>query len=114
MKIFIYACEQTYGGLHGIEDFCVEEFDNDDFKNEEQLDKFLWDEYIAPMSWDVAERYDTIEYPEDEDEEIDEYEVVDGYWVYIKDDITLSVKELNKEACRLGAEWFRDKYCVLR
>ena len=27
MKIFIYACENFYGGLHGIEDFCIEELE---------------------------------------------------------------------------------------
>lgn len=113
MRVFIYACEQKYGGLHGIEDFCVEEFDSREFADEDELDKYIWDEWISEMSWSLVESYGTIDYPEDEDDdEIDSCDIVNGYWCYIKDDVELSIDELNKEARRLGPRSFREEYCV--
>lgn len=34
MKVFIYAYEQNYGGLHGIHDMCVCDIDSLDEINE--------------------------------------------------------------------------------
>ena len=49
MRVFIYACEQRYGGYHGIEDYCVEEFDNS-----WNLDD-IYDEYVTEMSYQIME-----------------------------------------------------------
>ena len=116
MRVFIYACEQRYGGYHGIEDYCVEEFDNS-----WNLDD-IYDEYVTEMSYQIMESYNTLDDidPDDYDSEEEYWEAyidaqnenVDGYVIPIKDDVTMSIKELNDEACRLGASLFREEYCV--
>lgn len=112
MKVFIYACEGRYGGLHGIEDYIVEEFDNDYLEiyldkdgklHEGEFDRLIWNDWISEMSYELTERYGL------SDDDIDYG--VDGYWVKIKDDIQLSTFELNKEAARLGPNLFKKTYC---
>lgn len=116
MRVFIYACEQTYGGYHGIEDYCVEEFD--DFWTIEDI----YAEYVTEMSYQVMESYDTLDNldPADYDSEEEYWEAyeearsenVDGYVAPIRNDVTMSTKKLNTEASRLGPRLFREKYCV--
>lgn len=119
-RYFVYACEQIYGGLHGIEDFGVFEFDNSWTEEE------IYREYVCEMSRGVMESYgDIMEDLEDsldrddydsEDEYYDAFEGIieeniDGYVVKIKDNVELSIGNLNKEACRLGADLFKKAYC---
>lgn len=116
MRVFIYACEQRYGGYHGIEDYCVEEFD-DSWTLED-----IYAEYVTEMSYQIMESYDTLDDldPADYDSEEEYWEAyadakdenVDGYVIPIRDDVTMSVKELNAKACHLGPRSFREEYCV--
>lgn len=119
MRVFIYACESTYGGYHGIEDFTVEEFEDDEY---EDLDE-IYREWVVEMSYDLMERYSTIELnPENYESEDDfwyDYEEekamsVDGYVIKIKDDIDLTVSELNRKAVQMGPRYFREHYCDLK
>lgn len=117
-RYFIYACERMYGGLHGMEDYGV--FDFDDSWTEDEIYK----EYVCEMSFDVMNSYGAItedlvdrdDY-DNEDEYWEAYEEamwenVDGYVVRIRDDVALSTGELNKIACNLGPEMFKEEYCI--
>ena len=114
MKVFIYACEGIYGGYHGIEDFTVEEFEDD-----ENLDD-IWRDWVPEMSYDLMDSYDTIQLDPDDYENDEEFweameeernANVDGYVIPIKADVTLSVDELKKIAFQLGADSFKEEYC---
>lgn len=116
-RYFVYACEQTYGGLHGIDNYGV--FDFDDSWTEDEIYK----EYVCEMSFEIMNSYSNIidslvDRNDYEDEEeyysaIEEamWENVDGYVVKIRDDVMLSTKELDEECCRLGPELFKKEYC---
>ena len=113
---FLYACEQNYGGWHGINDMRVDEFDD------EVTEEDIYKDYIIEMSLELMQSYDIdfgIEREDyDSDEEYDDalseamYENVDGYCKLIRDDVTLSTRELDEECCKLGEELFVEKYCV--
>lgn len=116
MRVFLYACEQTYGGLHGIEDFCVNVFD-DTFSLSD-----IYNDYVIDMSIELMNQYD-IDFSFSGEEDYDSYEEfeqareeemlqnVDGYVVAIRDDVDLSIAELNRLALELGAKEFVKKYC---
>lgn len=115
-RFFIYACEQVYGGYHGIEDFLVEEF-SDDWTLDD-----IYKEYVVEMSYGLMESYDIkfedldMDDFDTEDEYWDAYEKereqnVDGYVAPIRKDVTLSINELNHLAVTMGPELFREKYC---
>lgn len=106
MKVFIYACEDMYRGLHGIEDMRVVEVDS----IEEA------DEYGMEMSTGVIESYDTLADYEYEDDEDYEEALLDAreWYVYPIDEEkakNLSIDELNRLVCKLGHESFVDDYC---
>lgn len=114
MKVFIYACEGTYGGYHGIEEFTVEEFEDN-----EDLDD-IWRDWVPEMSYRLMESYDTIQLDPDDYEDDEEFweamaeeqdANVDGYVIPIKADVTLSAKELERIAIQLGAYSFKEAYC---
>lgn len=97
MRVYIYACEGTYGGLHGMNR--VEVVDD-------IVDLQHANEYGLEMAEDVVESYGLF----DEDECDIEPEYI--WYIYpIKADVELSTKELNKLCSTLGDELFREKYC---
>lgn len=120
MKIFIYACENFYGGLHGIEDFCVEEL--------ETYDKKLVRDIGIELSQDVIENYINVDRdyldccgPEDFDSEEDYWEAYneavgehsEWYAYKIKDEFdNMTIKELEEIATRItGPQSFIKEYC---
>ena len=122
MRIFIYACESFYGGLHGIEDFCIEEFEISN-KNP------IW--YIRnigmELSQNVIKKYINVDEdyldcngPENFDSE-EEYWEAYNYAVYehiewhaykIKDEFNdMTIKDLEEIAASTGPQSFIKKYC---
>jgi hypothetical protein len=104
--VFIYACEQMYGGMHGIESVQVANVDTLEDANEIGRD----------MSYQVIYDYCENEYEDMAvDEEVDVDNVIqDGLsWeVYkIKEGICISVEELDNICCELGREGFIEEYC---
>lgn len=113
-RYFVYACEQTYQGFHGIEAYAVYEFSDD------WTPKDIFDEYVVEMSYDLMDSYGIPDFdPHDYDSEEDFYEDVEcfreenvaGYVATIKEDVTLSTSELDALACELGEREFFHKYC---
>lgn len=107
MRVFIYACEQMYGGLHGIEDKRVVEVDSFEEANE----------YGEEMSRDVIESYDTLgDFDEYEDEEAYEEAFLENreWHIYpINEEVCkdFSTEVLDKVAYDLGYELFVKEYC---
>lgn len=103
MKVFIYAYEQSYGGLHGINDMCVCDIDSLDEINDIGLD----------MALGVIDSYSNIFESEYDDEE--DYDDPTDFCCWeaykIKDDINLSVDELDSICNELGDELFIEEYC---
>lgn len=119
MKVLLYACEQNFGGMHGIEDYCVSEYSDGT-----DLDK-IYREDIIPMSFEVMDSYSFImediyeEALEWADEGTDEYyDVVDelmhqnvsGFVRVITNDDGKSTTELDGELSDLGVECFMERY----
>ena len=122
MKIFIYACESFYGGLHGIEDFCIEEF-------EVYLKNPIW--YIRnigmELSQNVIEKYINVDEdylncngPEDFDSEENYWEAynyavykhIEWYAYKIKDEFNdMIIKDLEEIAANTGPQSFIKEYC---
>lgn len=113
MKYYVYACDQTYGGLHGMYNTMIV-----DVNSKEEAE-----EYIPEMSRDLMESYDCIfedvyetDY-ETEEEYWEAYEEIiqdniDGYVKKIKPEFEdMDIYELDKIACDLGPELFKEKYC---
>lgn len=107
MRVFIYACEDMYHGLHGIEDMRVVEV--------ESIEEA--DEYGMEMSGDVIETYDTLgDFDEFEDEEAYEEAFLEAreWYVYPIDEEKakgLSTRELDKLASEWGSDYFIKEYC---
>lgn len=109
MRVFIYACEDMYHGLHGIEDMRVVEV-----SSVEEAD-----EYGMEMSGELIETYDTLsdfdEYGDDDEEAYEEAFLEAREWyVYPIDEEKakgLSTRELDKLASREGHELFVEEYC---
>lgn len=98
MKVFIYAIEGIYQGLHGISNQCVIEIDNleeakmtGEEMAEELVESFgLEDEYYNEEGFDP---------------EFD-------YFIYkIRDDITLSARELDEICAYEDWKSFVEEYC---
>ena len=107
MRVFIYACEDTYQGLHGICDMRVVDVSSLDEANE----------YGMEMSGDVIDSFDTLG---DFEEELDEDELDEAFmqsrlwYVYPIDEEKakdLSTEELDKLAAEWGEDYFIEKYC---
>ena len=120
MRIFIYACESCYGGLHGIEDFCIDEF--------ETYNESLIRDIGMELSQNVIENYINVDEdyldcngPEDFDSEDDYYEAysdavneyMEWYAYKIKDEFNdMSIKDLDEIAARItGPKSFIKEYC---
>lgn len=116
-RYFVYACEQMYGGLHGMNNFGVVEVEDSATEDD------VYQDYVVEMSFEVMNSYEEITDSlvdrddfDDEDEYYEAYEEamwenVDGYVAKIRDDVMLSTRELDKRACELGEEEFRTQYC---
>ena len=101
MRYFIYACEDMYEGLHGIEDYRIEE----------DIDEGVAHEIGREMSYEVIQSYDLSDYEDMDDEEIDEHL---SWQIYLIDEDKagfISTRELNSMACAEGAEEFINLYC---
>ena len=100
-RVFIYACEDSYGGLHGIEDMTVTEVSN----------LKVADEIGRDMSLGVIESYGIREEYGEEDVEYDSDEGTCWEIYKIKEGICISTSELDAECCNLGKEDFIEQYC---
>lgn len=107
MRVFIYACEDFYEGLHGINSYGVVEIN----------DLSEINDYGRAWSEQLIESYSCFEdyYSEDE---IDEDDITDYYnehtqWFAwkIRDDVTESTSDLDAIAARIGDEAFVEEYC---
>ena len=100
MKVFIYAYEDYYGGLHGINDMCVCDVDS--------LNEI--DKRGACMAQEVVDSYSYLFEDECDDEDDDSISLCwEAY--KIKDDVTLSINELDKICNKLGNKLFIEEYC---
>ena len=120
MKIFIYACENFYGGLHGIEDYYIDEF--------ETYNRRIISDIGMKLSQDVIEKYinvdeDYLDYngAEDFDSEDDYYEAyseavnehIEWYDYKIKDEFNdIPIKDLEEIVATVtGPQSFIKEYC---
>ena len=123
MRIFIYACESFYGGLNGIEDFCIEEFE---IYNKNPIGNIR--DIGMELSQNVIENYINVDRdyldcdgPEDFDSEDDYWEAysevvnehIEWYAYKIKDEFNnMTIKELEEIAATVtGPQSFIKKYC---
>lgn len=108
-RYLIYACENFYQGLHGIEDYCIERFP-DDFTEDK-----IYSEYVPEMSINLMYSYSGI-IPEDiEEEELDEFiqENISGYVRQVSEDFDeIPTAQLDDILFKLGAKEFERIYCV--
>lgn len=98
MKVFIYATEGLYGGLHGIEALEVMEVDNledAEFRGGEMADNLIY-EYGLEDEYDESEIEPELNYLV--------YAIAPEY-------ISMSDEELTDIAYNMGYEDFIDKYC---
>ena len=120
MKVFIYATEGMYQGLHGIEDMCVTEINSIHEGN--AIGKEM--AYDLITSFGLEDEYAMLEdeyamSQSDYDEESGEFPEWNGeaeelYWnIYeIKDEYKdIETSELDSIACNLGHESFIKEYC---
>lgn len=105
MRVYIYAMENTYCGLHGMYNVAVEEVD--DKRAVEQVN-----EIGKEMSNDVMVSYDSHFQDLVEDEDAWEENLCWGCYK-IRDDVILTTEELDIEACDYGDCFseFIEKYC---
>ena len=112
MLVFVYAYEGLYQGLHGIEDYDVIDV-NDNIKiAREEINEWgceASNELI--YSFGLEEEYIRRAEIEDMEGWISMTEGC-GWEAYkIKEEISLSLEELQKEASRLGKKLFISQYC---
>lgn len=95
MRVYIYATEGTYQGLHGVYNCQVVDVGDIEEANE----------YGYEMAFNVAESYGLT----DEDEEIEQ----EFNWIIysIKDSVEKTTDELDEICARMGFETFVDEYC---
>ena len=113
MKVFIYATEGMYQGLHGIEGMCVTEINSIDEGN--AIGKEM--AYDLITSFGLEDEYAMSQ--SDYDEESGEFPEWNGeaeelYWnIYeIKDEYKdMETRELDSIVCNLGHESFIKEYC---
>ena len=93
MLVYIFACEGSYGGLHGIYDADVVEVQ--DMKEA--------DEYGYEMALGVVESYDCFDDDEDIEQELE--------WRIYKIKEGISAEEARAAVCSHNEEGFVAKYC---
>ena len=103
MRVFIYATEGIYQGLHGISNQCVVEI-----KDTKEAD-----EIGQEMAENLVEEYGLEdEYYGDEDDDEYMFDPEFNWNIYkIRDDVTESIEELDNIAYREGYETFIEEYC---
>lgn len=101
MRVFIYATEGMYQGLHGIYWQAVV-----DVENREEADEYGREEAFSLIeSYGLEEEYG---------EDYEDYAAECCWEVYkIRDDITLSTHELDKICARNDRDTFIDEYCEM-
>lgn len=110
MRVFCYAYEGMYHGLHGICDYGVMDFPDNMKEAIEELN--LWGDEASEQliySYGLEDEYEL-----EEDESIeDTYAYQDRGWYghKIRDDVELSTVELDRLCCELGPEYFIEEYC---
>ena len=72
MKIFIYACENFYGGLHGIEDYYIDEF--------ETYNGRIISNIGTELSQDVIENYINVDEDYLDCNGAEDFDSEDDYW----------------------------------
>lgn len=110
MRVFIYAYEGQYCGLHGIEDLTCTEVDS--VEEAEEIGREMSEDVITSFGLEdewLAE--------DDESEDCTEYATYAEcfgleYEIYkIKDEVDLSIEELDSICSHLGKETFINEYC---
>lgn len=104
MRVFIYSFENSYEGLHGIENYCV--CDVNTLEEAQEIGH--------EMAWQVFEDFISYDDYLDENGDIDCEKVNEELsWIIykIKDDIRLSENELNEIVRATGADSFINDYC---
>lgn len=110
MRVFIYAYEGQYCGLHGIEDLTCTEVNS--IKEAEEIGREMSENVISSFGLEdewLAE--------DDESEDCTDYGTYAEYFglqyeIYkIKDEVNLSIRELDSICSRLGKETFINEYC---
>lgn len=109
MKVFCYAYENMYQGLHGIESGCVMEVDDNPKLMIQEIEEWAIPEIEYLIDWVRNDEYG------DDEEEYDYWnEELDGEyeWYKIKDEFqNLSVNELDNAYNNEGYKYFVKKYC---
>ena len=93
MLVYIFACEGSYGGLHGIYDADVVEVRDIEEANE----------YGYEMAEGVAESYDCFDDDEDIEQELE--------WRIYKIKEGISAEEARAAVCSHNEEGFVAEYC---
>ena len=93
MLVYIFACEGSYGGLHGIYDADVVEVQDMEEANE----------YGYEMALSVVESYDCFDDDEDIEQELE--------WRIYKIKEGISAEEARAAACLHDKESFVAEYC---
>ena len=93
MLVYIFACEGSYGGLHGIYDADVVEVQDMEEANE----------YGYEMALGVVESYDCFDDDEDIEQELE--------WRIYKIKEGISAEEARAAVCSHNEEGFVAKYC---
>ena len=119
MRVFIHSCEETYHGLHGIENMRVAEVatiqDADEWGR--QMSEDVIESYssvieaIEEVADEVSEDRDSEEWQEAYNEELSQH--LEWYVYSIDENVAkdISTEELDEIANHLGQEWFIKKYC---
>lgn len=119
MRVFIYACEDMYHGLHGIEDMGVIEVASVEEADEygREMSEGVINSYsstlegIEEIADEVSEDRDSEEWQEAYDEEFSQHL---EWYVYPIDEEKakgLSTEELGKIASEWGSDYFIKEYC---
>ena len=104
MRVFVYACENTYQGLHGICDMRVVDVSSLEEANESGME----------MSGAVTESYDIIDESLSEEEYEEAFLEARLWYIYPIDEEKakdFSTEELDKLASDWGDESFIEEYC---
>lgn len=117
MKVFVYAYEGMYQGLHGIEDLDVLEVSDNLEEAEKEIDDWgreASEELI--YSYGLEDEYCDAENEKNEDDEWDITESTcycdRGWYAHkVRDDVTLSLSELREACCNDGKNIFVKEYC---
>lgn len=114
MKVFVYAYEGMYQGLHGIEDLDVLEVSDNLEEAEKEINDWgreASEELI--YSYGLEDEYCNTE-NEDDEWDITEsiYYCERGWYAYkVRDDVTLSLDELREKCFNEGKNLFIKEYC---